>query len=75
MHASPCTQLHSSLTVPGFELLQTVSQYMGSASYIGSGAGRYPTAHSVVADLINIGKGECNVNVAGRTCRGAGSFR
>lgn len=36
---------------------QVTSKYLGSTTFVGSGAGRYPTATSVVADMINIALG------------------
>ena len=38
--------------------LTAQSTTLGPSSYIGQGAGRYPTAHAVVQDIISIGEGE-----------------
>jgi homoserine dehydrogenase len=38
-------------------IVQVTSSNLGSASYVGPGAGRYPTANSVVADMVNIALG------------------
>ncbi len=38
--------------------LSAVSTTLGTSFYIGQGAGRYPTAHAVVQDIIGIGEGE-----------------
>ena len=38
--------------------LSAVSTTLGTSSYIGQGAGRYPTAHAVVQDIIAIEEGE-----------------
>lgn len=38
-------------------ILQVTSSNLGSASYVGPGAGRFPTANSVVADMVNIALG------------------
>lgn len=37
-----------------YNYVQCTSQYLGTSSYIGQGAGALPTAHSVVQDLMDI---------------------
>lgn len=37
-----------------YNYVQCTSQYLGTSSYIGQGAGSLPTAHSVVQDLMDI---------------------
>src|SRR3546814_20689661 len=40
-------------------LVHVTSQCLGGASYSGCGAGRFPTANSVVNDLVRIARGTC----------------
>src|SRR3546814_10428317 len=40
-------------------LVHVTSQFLGGASYSGCGAGRFPTANSVVNDLVRIARGTC----------------
>eukprot|EP00947_MAST-08B_sp_MAST-8B-sp1_P001198 g1198.t1 len=40
-------------------IIQVESDYMGTSSFIGQGAGRFPTANSVVSDIMHIGQGAC----------------
>lgn len=40
--------------------VEVISANLVSSTYIGQGAGRYPTANSVVNDIVAIAKGDCN---------------
>ena len=38
-------------------VVETKTEFLGTASFVGAGAGRFPTSNSVVADLVNIATG------------------
>jgi len=40
-------------------IVQVDSQFMGTSSFIGQGAGRFPTANSIVSDLVHIAQDAC----------------
>lgn len=39
-------------------MVQVVSESLGESAYVGQGAGRYPTAQSIIADVIQLAKGQ-----------------
>lgn len=39
-------------------MIEVESASLGKASFVGAGAGRYPTSNSVVSDMLAIGRGQ-----------------